>query len=805
MQENNNDSCREYADGIQVQLSIRNYHRSHFKGNLQVNDINHHRLLLPAVFFVASMLVVDVAGLSAQDWTHWRGPEQNGISRETGLLDHFSIGEEGKEVNVIWTSDIGGRSTPIVMNGRVFLNCRTKHNVADKNEKIHAGEQVVCWDAASGELLWRDVFNVFQTDIAAPRVGFASMCGDKETGFVYAHSVSGIFRCYKPNGEVVWEYSLHEQFGKLSGYGGRTQTPIIDEDRVIVSFLGANWGDAKGPSPSHYYYAFDKRTGEVEWISAPGGRPKDTNYSVPVIAVINGQRLLIGGNGDGHVYAMQARTGKKVWEFKMSQRGLNTTLVVHGKYIYISHGEDNIDNTEFGRVQCIDGSLTGDITETGSVWRVDGIKAGYTACLYHDGILYVTSDTGKIYAFDGQDGTVLWDYSIGTVGKGSPVWADGKIYVMEVNGKIHVLKPSREGCEEINLVKLDARDGIGDDEIYGSPAIANGRIYFVTRDRTICIGSAEGTPSIGAIPAMPAENETSDEIATLLMTPCEIVLRAGESQEFTLKAYDANGNFIKAIPAADIVLSEQLQNTLSVDGNRITAANDLDHSIAGNFTCTVDDIVAGGRVRAYNRDKVWKWSFDGYKPMQVPSTWIRAFAKLKPEKVPGTDEMALLSGGLDAVRGRPSHMVWMGTPDMTNYTVQADVYFTEQNRRLSSLGVTANRYNLIIKGNNSKLELQSWAAHLRLGSSQRFIAEPDTWYTMKIAVKVNDDQSATVMGKVWKRDDDEPEDWTIKATDPRGNKNGAPGLYMYSMADSYFDNIVIVQADSDNDNQEDNN
>ena len=103
-----------------------------------------------------------------------------------------------------------------MLNGRVYLNCRTDHNVNDKKEKINAGEQVVCWDAATGELLWRDVFNVYQTDIAAPRVGWASMCGDPETGYVYVHSVSGILRCYTGDGKKVWEISRFEELGKIS-------------------------------------------------------------------------------------------------------------------------------------------------------------------------------------------------------------------------------------------------------------------------------------------------------------------------------------------------------------------------------------------------------------------------------------------------------------------------------------------------------------------------------------------------------------------------------------------------------------
>ena len=307
----------------------------------------------------------------AQNWASWRGPEHNGISRETNLPDDWSL--EPKK-NVAWTSTVGGRATPIIMNGKVFLNCRTQNDFTDPVDKVNSREQVICWDLKTGKELWRDQFNVFQTDIPSPRVGWASMCGDEETGYVYMHSVCGLFRCYTSDGDIVWEHSLTEEYGKISGYGGRTQTPIIDEDRVIVSYLAANWGETKGPGPLHYYYAFDKKTGALQWVSAPGGKPQDTNYSVPMVAVINGQRQLIGGNSDGAVYGFNARTGKPIWQFRMSRRGLNSSPVVDGNLVYISHGEDNIDNNDFGRIQCIEVNGTGDLTETGSKWRYDGLK-----------------------------------------------------------------------------------------------------------------------------------------------------------------------------------------------------------------------------------------------------------------------------------------------------------------------------------------------------------------------------------------------------------------------------------------------
>ncbi|MEO1973558.1 MAG: PQQ-binding-like beta-propeller repeat protein, partial [Pirellulaceae bacterium] len=244
---------------------------------------------------ITSLWLVTGSLLSAADWTSWRGPEHNGISRETNLIDTWSL--EDKQ-NVVWTSEIGGRATPIVSRGKVYLNCRTRHPLVGP-EKIHLREQVVCWDAATGEVKWQDEFNVFQTDIPAPRVGWAAMCADPETGNVYCHSVSGMFICYSEDGDRLWQYSLFEDFGKISGYGGRTQSPIIDEDRVIVSFLKMNWGAEKTPPPKQTYYAFDKKTGDFIWKSAPGGAPRDRNYSVPMVAVIEGVRMLIGGNSDG--------------------------------------------------------------------------------------------------------------------------------------------------------------------------------------------------------------------------------------------------------------------------------------------------------------------------------------------------------------------------------------------------------------------------------------------------------------------------------------------------------------------------
>jgi hypothetical protein len=91
-----------------------------------------------------------------------------------------------------------------------------------------------------------------------------------------------------------------------------------------------------------------------------------------------------------------------------------------------------------------------------------------------------------------------------------------------------------------------------------------------------------------------------------------------------------------------------------------------------------------------------------------------------------------------------------------------------------------------------KLALQSWQPHKRMAKEIKFRSDPDVWYTMKMKVDVADGV-AKVYGKVWKRSEEEPAEWTIEQTDPHANEMGSPGLYFYALADCYFDNVIVTQ------------
>ena len=708
------------------------------------------------------------AASDSPGWPSWRGPEQTGVSRETGLVDSWS--PEGE--NLLWKAPVGGRSTPIVLNGRVYVI------TLGGKEKLHRHERVICLDAETGELIWEHGFNVFLTDIPWHRVGWASLAGDPETGYIYAHGIGGMFICFDRDGKIIWSRSLTEEFGRISGYGGRTHTPIVDEDLVILSFLNAGWGEqARG---AHRYFAFQKRTGELVWVSQPGGRPFDTTYSVPVVVVIQGQRLLIAGNADGAVYAMKVRTGEKVWGFQLSKRGINSSVVVEGTRVYASHSEENVDgSTEMGRLVCIDGTGKGDVTQTHKVWQVDGFGAGYASPALHDGRLYHIDNSANLHSFDTASGRLLWKLSLGTVQKGSPVWADGKLYVSEVDGKFYILQPGEKEGKILDRDEFMNPDGSAV-QINGSPAIANGRVYLSTRNALYCIGRQGNKFGPVQLPGTPAEEKGKAAPAWIRVVPAEVVLQPGESRSFAVEAFDSQGRAVGRMAAR-----WGLQNLQAdLQEGRLTVGEDSGPQ-AGTVQAVVADMTASSRVRVIGSLPLQE-DFEGIEVGKVPAHWIAAAGKFVVEDHEGSRVLRKLSRNPRFWRTN----VFLGLPTMRDYTIQADLKATARRRRVPDMGLIANRYILDMKGSQQRLQIRTWPSELRMAKTIDFSWKPDVWYRVKFRAETSHGKVA-LRAKIWPREGPEPDAWTLETQDPRPNREGSPGLYGYSRSAIYYDNVIV--------------
>ena len=115
---------------------------------------------------------------------------------------------------------------------------------------------------------------------------------------------------------------------------------------------------------------------------------------------------------------------------------------------------------------------------------------------------------------------------------------------------------------------------------------------------------------------------------------------------------------------------------------------------------------------------------------------------------------------------------------------------TKQGRRVGDIGLINQGYTLDLLGKKEELQLRVWASELEKSKTIPFPAEAGAWYHMRLRVDVAGEK-ATVRGKVWKKADPEPSEWTLTLDDPIAVQQGAPGLYADSATDLYWDNLVV--------------
>lgn len=723
-----------------------------------------------------TLLFLCSSTLLAGDWSFWRGPHQTGASDDKETPTSWST--KGK--NLVWKANFGCRSCPAVFDGRVFIINRVGAGKPSEQERV------MCLDANTGKVIWEDRFNVYLTNIPNSRVGWANLLVDPETSYVYAHGVGGVFRCYDRDGKIIWSRSLTEELGRLSGYGGRTNSPNIAGDLLVISFTNSHWGPFN--LPSHRYFGFNKLTGEIVYVSQPGGKFKNSTYSTVVVANHDGRQLVVDANSDGNLYAIKAQTGEKVWAFRLSASALQSSVVVAGGKVYATHGVENPEGGNvMGRVICVD-------LGTGKeVWRHDGIEAHYPSPVFGGGKLFIISNFGMLYCFDGAKGKLKWELKLGTLGKGSPIYADGKIYATTVDGGFHIVQVGEKKGKildsEAFLIKL--KDGkVRKPEVYGSPAVANGRIYLPTETAIYCIGkkgaTSGSTATIGISDSVSVKVTRGGEPVHIQIVPGDTLVEAGGTEKFVARGFNANGDFIKEVKVTWNL--GMLRGKISADGVYSPPAN---AGQAGFLTATFGKLTAKARVR-YVPFGAWKENFDKLREGKAPSYFVASgkFALVKKDgnlmlKKPKP------KGGLERSYG------YIGPSSMKGYSIQADLLAEAYKRGMPDGGLINSRYIVDLRGNYQDIEIRTWpgSAPPRWKVEKPFDWDPKVWYTMKVRVDPApaSGKSARIRVKVWKKADKEPAGWTIDATDPCGNLGGSSGISGFTkFGDMYYDNLSVT-------------
>ena len=698
------------------------------------------------------------------DWPEWRGPKRDGTSPEKNLPASWSPAGD----NLAWKAPYGSRSGPVVFGDRVYL-----HTGVGTGDSVQ--ERVVALDANTGKLLWERRLNVYHSDVPGHRTGWASPSVDPASGTVYAFGAGGLLTAFTPSGDLKWQRSLSEEYGLVSTHGGRTVSPLVEGDLVIVNALCVGWGElGRG---GNRWFAFDRTTGETVWVSSPQKKHYDTNMSPGIVTTVDGMKLLVVGGTDGTFHALKVNTGEQVWEFEVSKRAILTGAVMNGTTAYISHSEENLATNEMGMVAAIDVNATGAITVKESKWHSYGSQGGFASPVTDGERLYIVDNGAILKAFDLKDGRQLWEKTLGTIQKASPVYADGKLYVGTENGKFFILKPSATGVEVLD------EDWLGSEQtpqpVYGAPAVSGGRVFLTSDSETYAIGKSapKAAPAVLTKPAPVTPSTAAPAVAQVF--PYEVVLDPGEKVTFRVKLFDAKGNFVREEKAAT------WESTVggTVDNGVFTAP---DGAAAGHIKVKVGEVAGQARVRVIP-PLPWSYDFDQWTGETPPAHWTNTAGKIFVREFEGNKGLIRVPDATPQRRTR----VFMGPSDWSNYTVESDVRVTERRRSMSDVGIIAQRYVLVLFGNSQKVELQPWQAVPGRSATVPFQWKPDTWYRMKLQVQNESGGVTVARGKVWPRDQAEPAAWTIEKRDTIGHRHGSPGIYADPANEIYFDNLKV--------------
>ncbi|MBC7924237.1 MAG: PQQ-binding-like beta-propeller repeat protein [Bryobacteraceae bacterium] len=704
--------------------------------------------------------------LSAGDWTDWRGPLRNGTSPEKNLPSKWSTSGE----NLAWRVPYGGRSSPVVMNNRVFLL-----NPSGKDKDLQ--ERVMCLDADTGKVLWEYKYNVYLSDVPPHRAAWASPSLDPETGNVYIFGVGGSLIALTKDGKKLWEHSLSEEVGLVTTHGGRTVSPILEGPLVIVSGITTGWGELS--RAGHRFMAFDKKTGEPVWTSSPGGRPFDTTYSPPVVAEIDGTPLLMAGGGDGTIHAIKLWTGEPVWRYEVSKRGVNTGVALNGTTVIVSHSEENFDTSEMGLLAAIDGRHKGTIGKEQVKWQVKNWQGGFSSPIVDGDRLYQIDNGSNLFAFDVNNGKSLWQQNLGTIQKSSPVFADGKLFVSSENGKFFILKPGNTKVEVLSEIQLGTEQA--PEQVQASVAISDGRVFLVTDTATYCIGKKQASPNV--VTAITSKAPAGAAVGHVQVTPAELLLMPGSKATFRVRSFDANGRFIRDEPAATFSM-ENLRGLMT--GTTFTTTPDSAGQ-AGFIKASVNGVTGTARVRVIP-PLPWTNDFTALAPGTVPPFWINATGKSSVREMEGNKVLVKHADNAFTKRAR----AFFGPTTWHDYTVESDVSAVDKRRQMGDAGVVAQRYNLVLFGNAQRLELQSWQPETSRTVIVPFAWKPSTWYRLKLRVQNLPDGTVKASGKAWPTSEAEPEKWLVEKVEKNGNREGSPGIYADAPFEVYFDNLKVA-------------
>jgi outer membrane protein assembly factor BamB len=399
---------------------------------------------IATILFVTGAMVlalsVGVSNRAADDWPQWRGPNRDGHSSERGLLKTWPAG--GPPLAWRATGAGEGYSSFSTANGRLFT-------LGARGDR----EYVIAFDMASGKELWSTPHGRrFGNDRGDGPRGTPTVEGNR----IYAFGASGDLTVLDAaSGRVVWTVNVLEKFNGSNITWGLSESPLVLEDRVLVN--------AGGPGAS--IVAFNKKDGSVLWRS----ESDEAGYSSAVIQEGGGIRQAIFFTGQ-RALGVDVASGRLLWSYSQVANGTANiaTPIVRGNRVFLS--------SDYGT----GAALLEMVTSNGSVrarevYFTREMRNHHASSVLVGDYLYGFS-SAILTAMRFDTGEVAWKDR--SVGKGSLVFADDRLYLYSENGLVGLAEANPSGYREHGRFELRT----GRLPTWAHPVVSGGKLFLRDQD-----------------------------------------------------------------------------------------------------------------------------------------------------------------------------------------------------------------------------------------------------------------------------------------------------------------------------------
>jgi len=372
----------------------------------------------------------------------FRGPWGQGISYSTQVPVDWN-GTTGK--NIKWKVPLPkkGYNSPVIWADKLFIAG------ADNESRM-----VYCFNRLTGELIWeQNTKGIPGSPVIPPKVtadtGLSAPSVTTDGKHVYAIFATGDIVALDMQGQRIWAKNLTVP----DNHYGHSSSLICWKDKVIIQFDTNKGGRL---------LALNSMTGETSWETP---RKSKISWSSPMLAEINGKVQIITTTSPT-VAGYDFETGAQLWAIDCLSGEVGPSAAYADGLVYAAN--------EYATLAAI---KPGPVPEI--VWESDEYLPEAASPAVSEGLLFIATSYGMFVCYDAKTGKKLWEKEFGQGFYGSPMIADGKVFVMERNGIMHIFKV------DPTLTSL-GDPALGEKSVV-TPAFADGAIYLKGENNLYCI------------------------------------------------------------------------------------------------------------------------------------------------------------------------------------------------------------------------------------------------------------------------------------------------------------------------------